>query len=443
MTTTQGTKYEELNERYLVPNANAGPIIVEGEGAEVTDERGRRYLDLEAGPGVVSVGHCHPKVVAAVREQAGKLTQPPGRTHSPLALRLAERLSHLTGGRLKRTFFANSGAEANDGALKVALKHAVAKGKQGLGILALEHGFHGRLSLPLALTGMAGRKKGLGTYGNFPGVVHTAAPYCYRCPLKLSYPSCGVACADTIEDDLKTKVPGEAAVMVAEPILGVGGIIVPPKEYWRKVGAILRRYNITLLHDEVFTGFGRTGRMFAHEHYGTEPDIVTFAKAVAGGVPLGGFIATEEVGTAFEKADHFTTFGSNNQVGLAAGNAVLDVLREEHLPERAEESGSYFLDGLKDLARQHEAIGDVRGKGLMIGVEIVKDRESKSPDPELTNSLRHALLERGVLVSITGVYGCVLRITPPLVLDRAQIDQALSALEECLAVVDTSHRKGG
>jgi 4-aminobutyrate aminotransferase-like enzyme len=442
MTTTQGTDYEELNERYLVPNANAGPVVVEGAGAEVKDERGRRYLDLEAGPGVVSVGHCHPKVVAAVREQAGKLTQPPGRTHSPLALRLAERLSRLTGGRLTRTFFANSGAEANDGAVKVALKHAVGKGKQGLGILALEHGFHGRLSLPLALTGMAGRKKGLGTYGSFPGVVHAAAPYCYRCPLRLSYPSCGVACAESIEDDLKTRVPGEAAIMVAEPILGVGGIIVPPKEYWPRVEAILRRHDIALVHDEVFTGFGRTGRTFAHEHYGTKPDIITFAKAVGGGVPLGGFIATEEVGAAFEKTDHFTTFGSNNQVGLAAGHAVLDVLREERLPERAEELGGYFLHGLNNLARRHGAIGDVRGKGLMMGVEIVKDRESKSPDPELTKDLQRALRERGVLVSVTGVHGCVLRITPPLVVDRSQIDEALSALEDSFAAVGAAHGKG-
>lgn len=423
--------------QYLMPNSLDEPVVVKGEQAEVEDDRGRRYLDLEGGPGVVSVGHCHPKVVDAIRTQAGKLTQSPGRRHSLLTLRLAERLAGLTGGRLRRTFFANSGGEANDGAVKLALKHAVAKGKRGFGILALQHGFHGRLSLPVALTGMAGRKKGFGPYGTFPGVVHAPAPYCYRCPLSLSYPSCGVKCADSIEENLKTSVPGEAAVMVAEPILGVGGVIVPPPEYWSKVQAICRRHDITLVHDEVFTGFGRTGKIFAHEHYGTEPDVVTFAKAVGGGVPLGGFIATEEVGTALESDDHFTTFGGNNQVGIAAAHAVLDVLQEEKLPENAEKVGSHFLKGLRELVQRYEMIGDVRGKGLMIGIEIVEDRESKTPAPEMAKRLKQELRERNVLVTISGVYGCVVRMTPPLVINRTQVETALQAIEDSLAVVSS------
>ncbi len=425
---------------YLVPNQNTDPVIVKGRGAEVEDEHGRRFLDLEAGPGVVSVGHCHPTVVDAITRQAGVLTHPPGRTHSPLALGLARRLAQLTGDRLRRTFFANSGAEAVDGAVKAVLKHAVKSRKQGFGILALEHGFHGRLSLALSLTGMAARKKGFGPYASFPGVVHAPTPYCYRCPLKLSHPSCGIACADSLEESLLTRVPGAAAAMVAEPILGVGGIIVPPREYWRKVQEILRRHDIALVHDEVFCGFGRTGRMFAHEHYDVAPDVVTFAKAVGGGVPLGGYIATDEVAGSLEAGDHFTTFGSNNQIGLAAGHAVLDILEQEQLPRRATERGDQLLRGLRELAERHEQVGDVRGEGLMIGVELVRDRESRTPDPELAKHLQQELRGRGVLVSITGVHACVLRMTPPLVISAAQVDTALEALAEAL---DSPGRRSG
>jgi 4-aminobutyrate aminotransferase-like enzyme len=417
---------------YLVPLGLHEPVIVEGHGAEVIDESGRRYLDLEGGPGVVSVGHCHPRVVEAIREQAGTLTQPPGRNPTRQLLALARRLAGLTGGRLRRAFFANSGAEANDGAIKLGLKHAVRSGKRGFGILALEHGFHGRLSLPLALTGMADRKRGMGPYATFPGVVHLPSPYCYRCPFGLTYPACGVRCADAVGEALTTKVPGEAAIMIAEPILGVGGAIVPPDEYWPRAARACRDHGITLVHDEVFTGFGRTGKMFAHEHWGTQPDVVSFAKAIGGGVPFAGFVATEEVGTAFEPGDHFSTFGGNNQIGVRVAHAVLDILQEERLPERAAETGSYFLAGLKELAERHEVIGDVRGRGLMIGVELVRDRERKTPFPGLAQRIQHALVDRGVLVSVTGVYGCVLRITPPLVIDRQQVDRALAALGDAL-----------
>lgn len=422
----------EKLDSYLVQSTFSSPYIVSGSGAEVVDDTGKRYLDLEGGPGVLSVGHCHPKVVAAIREQAGILTQSPGRYHSPLSQRLAQRLSQLSGGRLRRSFFANSGAEAADGAIKLSLRHAVRRGKRGFGIIALEHGFHGRLSLPLSLTGMAERKRGFGPYASFPGVVHAPAPYCYRCPFGLTYGSCGMRCATAIEEQLKTRVPGEAAVMIAEPILGVGGVIVPPDEYWPKVQEICQRHEITLVNDEVFTGFGRTGRMFAHEHWDVKPDVVTFAKAIGGGVPLGGFMATEEVGTAFEYGDHFTTFGGNNQIGVRAGLAVLDVLHEEHLPEHAAQVGDFFLRGLRDLASRFPVIGDVRGKGLMIGVELVADPDTRAPAADLTKRIKAALEERGVMMSTTGVHGCVLRITPPLVITQAQVERALSALEDSL-----------
>jgi 4-aminobutyrate aminotransferase-like enzyme len=417
----------------LVPGGGMSePVIVEGAGATVIDEAGNAYLDLEAGPGVLSVGHCHPKVVAAIQAQATKLMQGPGRYHSRLTSTLARKISRTTGDRLKRVFFANSGAEANDGAIKIAFKHATRTGKQGFGILAVEHGFHGRTSVGLSLTGNASRKKGFGPYASFPGIVHVPAPYCYRCPLGLTYPTCKTKCADTVEDALKTRVPGAAAVMIAEPVICVGGVLTPPPEYWPKVEAICRRNNITLIHDEVFSGWGRTGKMFAHEHWNVKPDAVTFAKAIGGGLPLGGFIATEELGTAFDEGDHFTTFGANNQVGVAAGHAVLDIIAEEHLVARSADLGRTFLERLRRLAAKHACIGDVRGLGLMIGVEIVKDRASREPSPQLPRRVQQAMRERGVLVSITGVHGCVLRITPPLVISEAQVDAAVRTLDAAL-----------
>lgn len=421
---------------YLVPNNNSTPIIVSGKGAEVIDEEGRRYLDLEAGPGVVSVGHCHEKVVAAVREQAGKLMQGPGRNFSRITLTLAKRLSDLLGNGIKRIFFANSGAEANDGAIKITLKHAFASGKQGVGIIALDHGFHGRSSLALSLTGQASKKKGFGPYATFPGIVHAPAPYCYRCPFSLDPSNCGTKCADAVEDLLMTRIAGEAAIFIAEPIICVGGVIIPPDDYWPKIQQICAKHKISVIFDEVFTGFGRTGKTFAHQHWNLKPDVVTFAKAIGGGLPLAGFATTDEIAKPFDPGDHFTTFGSNNQVGIAAAHAVLDILRDENLAEKAKASGEIFIEGLNALAKQFYFIGDVRGRGLMIGIELVHDRVKKTPAPDIAKIVQSQLREHGILISLTGVYGCVLRITPPLIITKAQIEKALQALEAVFKAIE-------
>jgi 4-aminobutyrate aminotransferase-like enzyme len=285
------------------------------------------------------------------------------------------------------------------------------------------------------LTGQASKKKGFGPYATFPGVVHAPAPYCYRCPFQLSPATCGAKCADAIEDLLKTRIPGEAAIMIAEPIIAVGGVIVPPDEYWPKVQSICRKHKITLILDEVFTGFGRTGRDFAHQYWNLQPNIVTFAKAIGGGLPMAGFATTDEIAKPFDPADHFTTFGSNNQVGIAAAHAVLDILKEEDLAKKAEVSGVFFMNGLLDLAKKFDLIGDVRGRGLMIGVELVHDRAKKTPAPDIAKRIQTHLRDQGVLISITGVHGCVLRITPPLIISQAQIERALDAIEVALKAV--------
>jgi 4-aminobutyrate aminotransferase-like enzyme len=419
---------------YMIANPKSAPFMVRGSGAEVEDDQGKKYIDFEGGPGVVSVGHCHPAIVAAVTKQAGLLMQNPGRFHSPLALGLAKRLSLLTNGHLKRSFFVNSGAEANDGATKLAMKHSVLKGKRGYGIIAFEHGFHGRLSLPLALTGVQEIKKGFGPYGALPGVVHVTPPYFYRCRFGSRTPQeCGDRAAQALRDAIKWRVPGEAAMMIAEPILGLSGVIVPPDNYWPQVEEICAENNITLVVDEVFVGFARTGKMFAHQHWNMKPSIMSFAKAIGGGLPLGGFIATAEVARAFDAADHNTTFGANNQVGLAAGHAVLDVIEGEKLVERAAFAGDKLQEGFRRLQSKYSFVGDVRGKGLVIGVEIVKDTTSKTPAPSVAKDIQNGLRETGLIVGVSGVFGNVLRMSPPLSLSDAHIERSLSIFERVFA----------
>jgi len=236
---------------------------------------------------------------------------------------------------------------------------------------------------------------------------------------------------------VKTRVPGEAAILISESVICVGGVFPPPPSYWPKVGEICARHKIVLVLDEVFSGWGRTGKTFAYQHWNVQPDVVTFAKAIGGGLPLGGFMAKESISMAFEEGDHFTTFGPNNQVGIAAGLAVLRVMREESLAERARVRGEQFLDGLRALASKHRCIGDVRGIGLMLGVELVRDRETREPDAALTKRMHEELRRRGVLVSTTGVNGNVLRITPPLVISAGQVDAALEVMDEALAHLRT------
>jgi len=416
---------------YMVHNDWVGPVIVSGSGALVADEQGNEYVDLEGGPGVTSVGHCHPDVVAAVREQAGRLLIVPGRYQGRPAMNLARRLAGYVGNGLEMTFFCNSGAEAAEGAVKLALKYQHGQRREGHTIISFQHGYHGRLGFSLALTGLPKMKKGMGMFGLYPGVQFAPAPYCYRCPLGLKYGSCGIKCADFIDDMMHTAVQGEAAVMIAEPILGVGGVIVPPDEYWPKLSAILKKHGVMLVMDEVFTGFGRTGKPFAHQGYGVVPDVMAFAKAIGGGVPLGGFIATREVGGSFKSADHSTTYGGKNQLGIAAGHAVLDILLRERLEDRAAERGEQFMSGLRELARQFPMIGDVRGKGLFIGVEIVADAAGR-PDAAMARRIADEGLREGVLLSPTGASSNIIRITPPLVITDSQVDRSLRAFHTVL-----------
>lgn len=418
---------------HFIPILVDETIIVKGKGAIVEDLQGNQYIDCFGGPGVLNSGHCHPKIMEAVKSQLDLLTQSPGQFINLPSVRYAKALSKVVPAGLKKFFFCNSGSESNDGAIKLALKHAVERGKKGFGIIALEHSFHGRLALTLSLTGMPGRKKGFGTYTAFPFIIHVSAPYCYRCSLQ--YPECNLKCVDAIKDAIQYRSQGDISILIAEPLLGVGGVIVPPPEYWPKVEDICKEHEITLIFDEVFTGFGRTGKMFASEHWGVVPDMMTMAKAIGGGFPLGAFIAREEVANSMEPGDHYTTFGINSLISSTAGMASFEVLKEENLIDNAAKVGEYLLNGLKEIQSKEENIGDVRGLGLFVGLEIVKDKQSKKLASTLTKRVKKQLMENGVLVSVTGNHGNVLRLTPPLVLSRDQADDVLESVQKAFYAV--------
>ncbi|MDQ6847715.1 MAG: aspartate aminotransferase family protein [Candidatus Dormibacteraeota bacterium] len=412
--------------RYVNLSSVAGvePIAVDhGSGAELWDVDGKRYLDCFAGISVVSTGHSHPRVVAAAREQMERFIHCGTYLYQvPVVGTLAERLAEVTPGRLEKTFFSNSGAEAVEGAMRLARAYS---GKTEF--IALETGFHGRTNATLAVTGNRKRKQHGGPY--LGGIAFAPAPHPRRC--RTCGGRCTLRCADAVEDVINYQTSGNVAAFIAEPVLGEAGIVVPHPEYFARVKEILDRHGILLIVDEVQTGFGRTGRMFGIEHYGVEPDIMTMAKGIASGFPLGGFIARPEIADSFLPGEHLSTFGGN-PVACAAAVATLDVIADESLCENSARLGEWMLGRLEQLAAKHPVIGEVRGKGLMIGIELVESRESMAPAAQRTVQVRAGCRERGLIVGIGGFFGNVVRIQPPLVISEAQLDSAVGVLDEAL-----------
>ncbi len=422
-----------FSDEYMMTNVarwwKDDPIVIEsGKGAILRDMNGREYIDLHAMHAVASQGYSHPKIIKALKEQMEKIFIVATDFYNiPQAL-LAKKLAEITPPNLKRSFFVNSGAEAVETATLLAKR---ATGKPGF--IALWHAFHGRTHMPRTLTGFSKYKKGMGP---FPyAVFHVPNYYCYRCPLGLEYPSCNLQCARMLDDALKYGAPEEIAAFIAEPIQGTAGNIVPPKDYFRVVKNILDQYGILFIDDEVIAGFGRTGKMFAIEHFGVQPDIMTMAKALGGGFPVSAAIASEEVGTAFKPLDHYSTYGGN-PLAMTAALAAIEVIEEENLVDKAAKNGEYMIKRLRELMDHHELIGEVDGKGLLIGMEIVKDRKTKEPGVEETTKFRIELRKRGVIIGPPGWTGSRVRINPPLVITREQIDRAIDAMDDALKAVE-------
>lgn len=412
--------------RYVNLSSIAGlePVtIARGRGAEVWDTEGRSYVDCFAGIAVVNTGHGHPRVVEAAIAQLQQLIHAGTYLYQvDVVADLAEKLAEITPGRLQKTFFCNSGAEAMEGAMRLA-KAATGKSE----FIALDYGFHGRTNATLAVTGNRKRKQRGGPYVS--GVAFAPAPYEYRC--RMCAGKCTLACADAVADVIDFRTGDDVAAFIAEPVLGEGGIIVPPDDYFKRVREILDGRGILFIADEVQSGFGRTGRMFGIEHYGVEPDIIGLAKGIAGGLPLGAFIAREEVADSFQPGEHLSTFGGN-PVACAAAIANIDVLLEEHLIDRSRDLGNWLLESLQPLAERFPSIGDIRGRGLMVGLELVEDKQTKKPAAGLATRVRKEARERGVLLGVGGFYGNVVRVQPPLVIDEAQLELAVEVLDAAL-----------
>lgn len=418
------------DKEYLAAVYSRKPIVVyEGKGAIVKDLEGQEYIDCLSGISVVNAGHTPERLVRAGVEQMRRLWHCSGLYYSVPQTLLAEKLSSIAPGALRKSFFCNSGAEAVEGAVKLAKKFAISEGRTGAGVIALEGSFHGRLALSLTLTGQAKYKKGFGTFANHPGVVHAPAPYCYRCPL--SYPDCGVECARKVEDIIKYHTTGDVAAMIVEPVMGEGGIIVPPDGYHAELQKICHDHEILFIADEVQTGFGRTGKMFASDFWNIKPDIMTLAKGLGAGLPIGAVMYTDEIVKCLVSGDHFSTFGGN-PVCCAVALENIAFLQEEGLLTNSKHIGKLLMEELLSLQKKNDMIGDIRGKGLMIGVELVRDKTSKKPAVEQTKKVAEGMFNNNILIGTGGVHSNVLRIQPPLCLSDEQAEKVLDLLKEQL-----------
>ena len=428
------TKTESLTalRRQYVPQGpfNVTPYFAAAaNGAVITDVEGRELIDFAGGIAVMNVGHSHPKVVAAIQDQAAKFTHTCFHIvmYEPY-LRLVEKLCKLTPGDFpKMAMLANSGAEAVENAVKVARYHT---GRPA--VIAFETGFHGRTYMAMTLTSKVKPYKfGFGPF--MPEVYRMPYAYCYRCPMGLAYPGCDVACADYLKDFFIDHVAAEqTAALIVEPITGEGGFIVPPREYFPKLAGLCRENGIVFIADEVQTGMGRTGTMLAMEHWGVEPDLVTLAKSLAAGMPLSALVGRAEMMNSPHVGGLGGTYGGN-PVCCRAALAVLEIFDTEPLLERARSLGKTIRDRFETWQGQYEMVGDVRGLGPMMAIELVSDRDKKTPAPDAAKALVSYCVERGLVLLACGNFGNVIRTIMPLVITDEQLERGLSIMEEGIA----------
>jgi 4-aminobutyrate aminotransferase len=395
-----------------------------GEGVVVEDGDGRRYLDFFGGIATVSSGHAVPEINAAIADQLDRIAHTSTLFLIRSQIELAERIRAMTPPKLDKVFFCNSGTEANEAAFLVTTLH---RGSNEL--VALRHSYHGRSMATTAATGQSTWRNSTlsGLHVHYVG-----NPYCYRCPWEKTYPGCGLLCARDVEAVIRTTTTGQPAAFVAEPIQGVGGFVTPPPEYFREVKAILDRYGIPFVCDEVQTGWGRLGVAdFGFQAYGVEPEVVVFAKGLANGIPIGGLVATDELASSIRSLS-LSTFGGN-PIATTAALANLNYIATRSLRDNARRVGAHLKERLLGLAERHPVIGDVRGMGLLVGVELVRDRATKEPAPDVLARLLEGAKARGLIVGRGGLHANVVRLCPPLVASVADADAAADILDEALA----------
>jgi 4-aminobutyrate aminotransferase len=410
------------------------PLVVDhADGAVVTDVDGNRFLDFNAGIAVVAAGHCHPAVVEAIQRQAARLIHMSGTDfYYENMVQLAEMLARLApGDQRRRVYFGNSGAEAVEAALKLARHHS-RRDK----FIAFFGSFHGRTLGALSLTSRRPvQRAGFGPF--MPGVHHVPYPYCYRCPYGKEQSTCNVECARAIEDQLfRTILPAEeTAAIVIEPVQGEGGYIVPPRKFFDELAAVAKRRRILLVFDEVQSGMGRTGKMWAAEHFDANPDIFTVAKGIASGMPVSAMVANTEV-MDWPPGSHASTFGGN-PVSCSAAIATVELL-EAGLIANAARVGNYMRSRMDSWPSRFPIVGDVRGLGLMIGIELVRDQQTKEKAVVERESIINMAFERGLL--ILGAGDNVIRLSPPLTITTEQADFAMDVLEDCFAILSPDYK---
>jgi 4-aminobutyrate aminotransferase-like enzyme len=400
------------------------PLVVShAKNQYVWDADGNQYLDFFGGIVTVSVGHCNDQVNAKVHKQLDTLQHVSTVfANEPQAV-LAKKVASITpGGKLTKSFFTNSGTEANENAILAARCYT-----GNTDIVALRHSYHGRSAMAMALTGQGAWRLGPAQ----AGIVHAHNAYCYRCPFGLEYPSCDVRCAQDMEDMIRSTTSGRIAGFIGEPIQGVGGFITPPKEYFQIVEKIVRNHGGLFISDEVQTGWGRTGgKWFGIEQWGVTPDIITSAKGLGNGSPIGLTVARADVADAF-KGLTISTFGGN-PVTTTAAKAVIDFIEEQNLLANCTDTGGYLRSGLEDLRDKHPLIGDVRGMGLLQAIELVEDRKTKGPAAAQTAMLMEAARENRILIGKGGMFGNVIRLSPPMNINRSDVDQFIGLLDKSL-----------
>jgi 4-aminobutyrate aminotransferase/(S)-3-amino-2-methylpropionate transaminase len=439
VTEIPGPLSRELQQRReaSVPRAVASllPVFVrQANGVTIEDIDGNRLLDFTGGIGCQNTGHCPPEVVSAIQAQSERFL------HSCFTVtpyegyvQLAEELNRRTPGHfLKKTFFVNSGAEAVENAVKIARHYTRREA-----VIAFEDAFHGRTQLALSLTGKSKPyKSGFGPFA--PEVYRMPFAYCYRCPYNLTHPGCGVECARRMETTFKRQIEGEAvAAVIFEPVLGEGGFVVPPPDWFQVVTNLCREYGILVIADEIQTGLCRTGPLFACERFGIEPDLILTAKSIAGGLPLAAVTGRAEIMDSPEPGGLGGTFGGN-PVACAAALEVLNRVDRFHLSERSEQIGRLFVSITRDWPNRFPLIGDIRGIGAMQAIELVRDRTSKEPADIETRKVLAACHRRGLLMISAGTFGNVIRSLVPLTATDEQINEGLEVLDQALRDVQES-----
>ncbi|HEV2299307.1 MAG TPA: aspartate aminotransferase family protein [Candidatus Acidoferrales bacterium] len=410
-----------------VTNYYKQPLVADHASMQyLWDLEGRKYLDFLGGIVTIGVGHCNPKVTSKIKAQVDTLQHTSTLFPNEAIVNLAEKLAEITPGKLQKSFFTNSGTEANEAAILLARMAS-----DSYDVVALRHAYAGASQLGKGVTAHSTWRKSsvIGV-----GISHAINAYCYRCPLHLTYPDCGVACAGDVENLIQTGTSGRIAAFIAEPIQGVGGFITPPKEYFKIVYKIVKNYGGLFISDEIQTGFGRTGKKwFGIEQWEVTPDIITCAKSMGNGVPVGATITTSELADKFQGLT-LSTFGGNPVTSVAA-RAVIEVIEEDNLRENCHVVGGYFRQRLEELQQKHALIGDVRGMGMMQAIELVKDRKTKEPAADVTGQLLERARDNGLLIGKGGLYGNVIRMAPPMNISKADVDEGIRLLDKSLAEV--------